>query len=301
MSAERMWHLTSVIATLLKAQISLLNPLLNALDLHQQRRLQDGLAALGARAKRGQQVTRDVRLPHCRASWVLPIRGEIRKAILYLHGGAYTAGSLQYARNFGRMLSMETGRAALCLGYRLAPEHPFPAALQDALDAYQLMLKRFAPEQIALVGESAGGGLCFCLSLLIKQQGLPQPGALVALSPWTDLSMTLSACQALGKDPILSCEGLKRAAEYYLAGHDAKDPLVSPLHGDLTGLPPCLVIAGGDELLLNENEQMVQNLQKAQVETQFHVEEDLWHVYPLYPVPEAREAHRMIQEFLAVR
>lgn len=293
--------MASVIATLLKAQISLLNPVLNALDLRQQRRLQDGLAALGARAKRGQQVTRDVRLPHCRASWVLPIRGEIRKAILYLHGGAYTAGSLQYARNFGRMLSMETGRAALCLGYRLAPEHPFPAALQDALSAYRLMLTRFSPEQIALVGESAGGGLCFCLSLLIKQEGLPQPGALVALSPWTDLALSLEACQMMGKDPVLSCEGLQRAAEYYLAGHDAKDPLASPLYGELSGLPPCLLITGGDELLIYENEQMVERLKAAGVETQFHVEEDLWHVYPLYPVPEAREAHRMIREFLAVK
>ena len=179
----------SVISTLLKAQISLLNPILNALDLDRQRRLQDALAGLGSRAAANRTEMRDAPVESGQASWVFPLQGRISRALLYLHGGGYVSGTLEHARAFGGLLAVETGRAALCLGYRLAPEHPFPAALEDALAAYRLMLERFAPGDIAFAGESAGGGLCFALALKLKELGLPQPEKIVALSPWVDLSL----------------------------------------------------------------------------------------------------------------
>ena len=289
----------SVISNLVKAQISLLNPLISALDLDKQRRLQDGLAALGARVGNNKTGSRDVQLSSCQAAWVFPLEGQVTKAILYLHGGAYTAGSLDYARGFGGMLALETGRASFCLGYRLAPEHPFPAALDDAVEAYRLMLTRYQPQDIAFVGESAGGGLCFCLALKCKELGLPQPSSLVALSPWVDLQQSLEACRLMGRDPVLSCDGLQTAAGHYLNGHPAYDPLASPLFGDLDGLPPTLIITGGDEILLAESEQMQERLVAAGVDSTLYVEEGMWHVYPLYPVPEARQAQGMVRDFLA--
>lgn len=291
-------RLPSVISALLKAQISLLNPLFNAMDLQRQRKLQDALAGLGSRAAANKTYSRSVRLTHCQAAWLYPRQGRLKGAILYLHGGAYTAGSLAYARRFGGMLALETGRACLCLGYRLAPEHPFPAALSDAVEAYRRVLSRYEPGEIALAGESAGGGLCFSLALQLKELGLPQPARIAALSPWVDLSQSLEACQSMGRDPVLSCEGLRQAADFYLAGHDPRDPLVSSLFGDLSGLPPTLLIAGGDEILLAESEELSSRLQAAGVDAKLHTEPGMWHVYPLYPVPEARQAQAMLRDFL---
>lgn len=289
----------SVISSLLKVQISLTAPLLGVLDLERQRKLQDTLASLGTRVAANKTVHRKAALPHCQAAWVFPRKGLVRGAALYLHGGGYIAGTLEHAQGYGAVIALETGRATLCLGYRLAPEDPFPAALNDALDAYQLMLTRYPARDIALVGESAGGGLCFALALRLKQLGLPQPAKMVTLSPWVDLSQSLEACRAMGKDPVLSCEGLQQAAEYYLAGHPADDPLVSPLYGDLAGLPDGLIITGGDEILLAESREINSRLLQAGVSSTLHVEEGMWHVYPLYPVPEARAAQAMISEFLA--
>ena len=288
----------SVISSLIKAQIGLLNPLFNALDLEKQRRLQDSLAALGSRVAANKTGSREVELQHCGASWVFQLSGKVSKAALYLHGGGYTSGTLDYARGFGSLLALETGRALLCLGYRLSPEHPFPAALDDAVEAYRLMLERYRPEEIALIGESAGGGLCFSLALKLKQLGLPQPEKISVLSPWVDLEQSLEACRLMGRDPVLSCEVLQKAAGYYLAGHDASDPLASPLFGDLKGLPPCQIITGGDEILLPESHAIHERLQEAGVLSTLYVEEGMWHVYPLYPVPEARLAQAMVRDFL---
>lgn len=288
----------SVISSLIKAQISLLNPLFNGLDLERQRKLQDGLASLGSRASANRTAAYKAKLENCDASWVFPLQGQVSKAILYLHGGGYVSGTLEHARSFGGLLALETGRAALCLGYRLAPEHPYPAALEDALAAYRLMLTRYGPEEISFVGESAGGGLCFALALKLKELRLPQPHKIAALSPWVDLKQSLEACRLMGRDPVLSCEGISKAAEYYLAGHDAEDPLVSPLFGELHGLPETLMITGGDEILLPENEEMLARLLKAGVKARLYVEEGMWHVYPLYPVPEARAAQAMLRDYL---
>ncbi|HSK69051.1 MAG TPA: alpha/beta hydrolase [Candidatus Limnocylindria bacterium] len=289
----------SVVSQLLKAQITLLNPLLNGMQLETQRRLQDSLAALGARAAARRTEEDDVDLGTCMLARVWDADApRPQQAMLYLHGGGYTAGTLEHARAFGGMFALETGREAFCLGYRLAPENPFPAALEDALAAYRLMLQEYAPEDIAVVGESAGGGLCFCLCLKLKDEGLPQPGRIVSLSPWADLSTSLEACRTMKRDPILRCESLQVMAEHYLNGHDPRDPLASPLFGDLTGLPPTLILVGGDEVLLAEDTELHEKLLACGVRSQLHVEDGMWHVYPLYPVPEAKKAQAMVRAFL---
>src|SRR5690606_34192301 len=116
--------------------------------------------------------------------------------------------------------------------------------------------------------------------------------------PWVDLEQSLEACRLMGRDPVLSCEGISKSAAYYLNGHDARDPLVSPLFGDLAGLPETLIITGGDEILLPENREIHARLQAAGVRSQIYVEEGMWHVYPLYPVPEARQAQALVRDFL---
>ncbi|MDD2561334.1 MAG: alpha/beta hydrolase [Eubacteriales bacterium] len=287
----------SVISTLMKAQIALLNPLINTLDLETQRRVQDGLGALGARVRAGQTVSCLEDLGTCQAAWAFPLQGTVHKAILYLHGGGYTAGTLEYAQAFGSMLALEAGQAALCLVYRLAPENPFPAALEDALKAYQLLLTRFRAEDTALVGESAGGGLCFALAMQLRDLGLPMPGKLAAISPWGDLSLAPDEDKN-ERDLVLDRRGLKRLADMYLGGHPARDPYVSPVYGDFTGLPESLLIAGGDEIILPDTRRLARGLQDAGIPCHMHIEEGMWHVYPLYPVPEAREAQRMLRDFL---
>ena len=288
----------SVISTLMKAQISLLNPLLNNMELETMRRLQDGLAALGARVKAGQVVTCREDLGDCEAAWVVPLTGTVRKAILYLHGGAFTAGTLDYAQGFGSMLALETGRATLCVAYRLAPENPFPAAFEDAMRAYRLLLTRFKAEETALVGESAGGGLCFSLAMRIRDEGLPMPGQLAAISPWGDLSIRPNPDEKPERDPVISRAGIAQSADMYLAGHPAKDPYVSPVYGDFAGLPHSLIITGGDEILLPDSKRLAEGMEAAGIPCTLYVEEGMWHVYPLYPVPEARDAQAMVRDFL---
>ncbi len=178
----------------------------------------------------------------------------------------------------------------LCAGYRLAPEYPYPAALEDALSAYRRMLERFDAQNITLAGESAGGGLCYCLCLRLKALGLPQPGRIVAVSPWTDLTVPDRPCADLN-DPVLSAEGLRYSASLYAPGR-LREPTVSPLFGELSGLPASLIIAGSDEILLDDSVEMARRLAAQGCACELHVEEGVWHAYVLYGIPEARRRFR---------
>lgn len=288
----------SVLSTILRAQISLLNPLLQSLDLEEQRRLQDGLAEKGARARSSRICIKDGDAGDFQYSWCFPCKGRVDQAILYLHGGAYVAGTLQYAKGFGGLLSQLSGRAVLCCAYRLAPEDPFPAALQDALAAYQLMLERYDPAKIAFVGESAGGGLCFSLALKLKEEGLPLPRHILTLSPWTDLSMERPLDDLAGLDPVLRRESLLQFARMYAGDRDLREPAISPINGDLTGLPETMILVGSHEILLDDACIMADRIRLSGGKCQLHIEPGMWHVYPLYPVPEARKAHKMMKKFL---
>lgn len=288
----------SIVSSILRSQIKLLNPIIRGMTIEQSRKGQDAVGRIGSRAMEGSVQYKLIRFPMFDAAWAIPLEGRVSKAILYLHGGGYVAGGLSYAKVFGGHLAVTTGRAAFCVGYRLAPEDPFPAALEDALLSYQEMLTKFLPEDIAFVGESAGGGLCYALALHLKALGLPLPGKIVAISPWTDMVMARDVSEEQKLDPIILFENVVEYAQMYAVDHDLKDPLLSPLYGDLAGLPPSLIIVGSYEILLDDSRLMEQALIRAGCKCRLHVEEGLWHVYVLYGVPEAKEAMRMISEFL---
>ena len=291
-----------LVSNLVRAQIMLLNPLLRRLDLNAMRKLQDALGVLGATALAGGVAIEDEPFDDFDAAWAIPKDAQADRAILYLHGGAYTAGCLAYAKGFGGLLAEATGRRVMCVGYRLAPEYPYPTALDDALAAYRRMLETCGPEDILLAGESAGGGLCFCLCLKLKELGLPLPSRIVAMSPWTDLTMDQSRYpgERESADPVLSVEGLRYSARLY-AGDHAGEPTVSPLFGDLEGLPPSLILAGSEELLLGDSVEMAEKLRAQGCECELNVEEGMWHAYVLYGIPEARAALARIRDYAAER
>ncbi|MFC4331842.1 alpha/beta hydrolase fold domain-containing protein [Streptomyces andamanensis] len=174
--------------------------------------------------------------------------------VLYFHGGAYAIGSAAASAGLVSEIARRTAATALSVDYRLAPEHPFPAAVDDALAAYRALLDRGVPAgSIAVTGESAGGGLALALLLAIQDAGLPQPSSATVLSPWTDLTQSGGTMTTRADaDPALTRRALQTRAADYLAGADPRTPLASPLHADLRGLPPLLIQAGGREILLDD-------------------------------------------------
>jgi len=209
------------------------------------------------------------------------------------------AGSLAYSKGFGGILAEKTGRPTLCVGYRLAPEHPFPAALEDAVEAYQRIRSIYPSQNIAIIGESAGGGLSFCLALKLKELPVRQPSCIVALSPWCDLTCTGDSFDELaGVDPMLFPESLRWSAQLYARGEE-KNPLVSPVFGDLTGLAPSLVYVGSLEILIDDATRIATRCAECGVHCELHIADDMWHVYPLFPIPESKRALDRIEEFVS--
>lgn len=187
--------------------------------------------------------------------------------LLYFHGGAYVVGSAACSVNLVSDIARRTGAAAFTVDYRLAPENPFPAAIDDAMAAYKALIDQgVGPESIALVGESAGGGLTLALLLAIEDAGLSQPSAAVVLSPWVDLTQSGPSMETRAEqDPSLTRQGLQTRARDYLAGADPRNPLASPLYADLRGLPPLLVQVGSSEILLDDALQIASRAAHADV------------------------------------
>ncbi|GEO99305.1 alpha/beta hydrolase [Methylobacterium haplocladii] len=189
------------------------------------------------------------------AEWTRTPAASGGRVVLFLHGGGYVSGSLTSHRHMIAQAGREAEARTLALDYRLAPEHPFPAALEDALAGYRFLLDaNVAPTQIALAGESAGGGLALATVLSLREAGLPLPGCLWLSSPWTDLALIGASMEAKAAvDPLLSRTYLTELANLYLDGADARDPLVSPIYADLTGVPPMLIQVGSAETLLDDS------------------------------------------------
>lgn len=290
----------SLLSVVVREQIRLIKPILNRMSISTARSFQDAMGELGAKFIAGRVKFEPVHMDGFEACFALPEdEKDNRRVILHLHGGAYVAGNIKYARGFAGVLADKTRQRVLSVAYRLAPEHPFPAALDDALAAYQYLLaKGWESSQISFVGESAGGGLVFCLCLRLKQLGLPLPAAIVGISPWTDLTFSGESYRInASKDPSLSEDVLREHAAVYANGKE-QDPLVSPVFGDLTGLPPSLLLAGGDELLLSDTITLAERLKDNGCLCDLIVEEGLWHVYVLFSIPEARAALDKISCFL---
>ena len=220
--------------------------------------------------------------------------------IVYLHGGGYACGGPEFAKGFGTALCEETGLRIFCADYRLAPEHPFPAAIDDVLEAYRFLLRSgLTAEQIVLCGESAGGGLCYALCLRLRALGIPLPAGIIGISPWVDLTMSGdSVRENEGKDLALSHKRLCTFAECY--GGDPEDPLVSPLFADLRAMPPSLLFAGGDEILLSDATRLCEALHNSGCDSSLIVTPHMWHAYPLYRLKEHQSRDALqLRAFLA--
>lgn len=228
------------------------------------------------------------------AEWLVPKEATASAMLLYLHGGSYCAGSIVSHRALAANLAQATGVRGLIIDYRLAPEHPFPAGIDDAAAIYrELLATGFAPNNIVVAGDSAGGGLSLALLLRLRDQGLALPAAVACLSPWTDLSGSGASHETrASEDVVLLSAHLAQAAKLYLAGEDPRSPLASPLFADLRGLPPLLVQAGGDEILLDDATGLAERARAAGVDVTLEVwprMQHVWHFSGSF-MPEARQA-----------
>jgi monoterpene epsilon-lactone hydrolase len=221
--------------------------------------------------------------------------------VLFLHGGGYVTGSPALYRHFTWRIATAARAYVLAIDYRLAPEHPFPAALDDALAAYRWLVAGMAhPQRTAVMGDSAGGGLALALLLRLRDAGLELPAAAIALSPWTDLALTgASLSLNVKSDPMLNAADARLFADCYLAGADPHDPYASPLYGNLAGLPPTLIHVGSDEILRDDAVRMAAALRIARCRADIEVWPRMPHVWHLFaPVlPEARQAIANIGAF----
>lgn len=214
-----------------------------------------------------------------------PAGADIGRVLLYLHGGGYVTGSSKSHGAFVAHLAAAAGGQAVALDYRCAPEAVFPSAVDDAVAAYQALLKGGAsPERVAIAGDSAGGGLTVATALALKARGLPQPGALLAISPWVDLEQSGASYYATcaERDPMITKAGLEEMAATYLGGASARDPLASPIHGDLSGLAPLYIQCGGDEALLSDSLKLAEVAGLAGVEVRLEIWPEMIHVWPVF-------------------
>ena len=288
-------------AEILKKELRLAKPIVELAGIQGARIAQDSLGRLGVRALAEQVTFHEVEFPRFSACFITPndCVSPDSQVILYLHGGGYTAGSLDYARGFCSVIADASGINVFCAAYRLAPEHPFPAALDDAAAAYDYLLRRgYSHSQIAFVGESAGGGLIYCLALRLREMEIDLPCAFVAMSPWVDLTLSGASYENnKDLDPTLSHDSLLNYTEMYAAGQET-DPLVSPVFGDLSFFPPSLIIAGSDEILLSDAQMMTSRLTAGGSRCRLVISPGMWHVYPLYRTEEAQEAISDMSDFL---
>ena len=224
------------------------------------------------------------------------------RRVLYLHGGAHVAGAPVLYRDFIWRVATAAEARVFILDHRLAPEHPFPAALDDAVAAYRALLADGAdPRRMAVMGESAGGGLVLSLLLKLRDQGVPLPAAAAAISPWTDLALTGRSLRLNAKaDPMLRSDDASLFASCYLNGADPRSPYASPLYGDPTGLPPTLIHVGSDEVLLDDSVRMADRMRAAGCRVELEIWPRMphaWHVWARI-IPEAHTAIERVGGFV---
>jgi acetyl esterase/lipase len=222
--------------------------------------------------------------------------------VLYLHGGAYALGSINTHREFLGRFATAARRKVLAINYRLAPEHPFPAALEDSTAFYQWLLSEgLDSTSLVIAGDSAGGGLALATALALRDAGESLPACMVCLSPWVDLTLSSPTRQASASaDPLLNRDVLARYAALYAGEHEKDDRLISPLFADLAGLPPTLIHVGTDEILLDDTIRLAGKAQQAGVEVQLIPWEGMFHVFQMMPfLPESSESFEEIAAFIS--
>lgn len=235
------------------------------------------------------------------AERLTPPGADPGRILLYLHGGAYVIGSIATHRELAARIGRAAGAQVVIPDYRLAPEHPFPAAIEDAVAVYRWILDQgFSPGRIAIAGDSAGGGLTVATLLSLRDAGVPLPGAAALLSPWVDLVGEGASMKANAPhDPTVQYEPMRAMARRYLGDVDPRTPLASPIHADLRGLPPMLVHVGTAEALLDDASRLAARAREGGVDVTLEPWTAMIHVWHIYPkLPEAQEATARIGAFL---
>ena len=288
----------SLTAKTVRSQMALFSPILKSCSLETMRKAQDKVGELMEAKYRKEVILKEHKFEKFKGAWVVPKDERRQGAILYLHGGGYTCGGLDYALGFGSMLSMRTGTRVFCCAYRLAPEHKYPAALEDALEAYQYLLQKgYTPERITLCGESAGGGLCYALCLKLKELGMEVPCGIIAISPWTDLTARGDSYKEnREKDISITIEKLDFYANCYT--DERKNPFVSPLFADLQGMPPSLIFAAENEVMFSDAKDLHDKLLECGCKSHIVTKAERWHAYVLYGLDEDKKEFSVIGKFL---
>ncbi len=238
------------------------------------------------------------------AEWIEPPSTQPHRVILFFHGGGYCTGSLDTHRNLLARLCEASSARGLSVDYRLAPESKFPAAVEDALDAYQWLLGQgIDPKGIVMAGDSSGGGLAIATAMALRDANAPQPAGIVAMSPWVDLAIAgWSALTHQRQDPALTLELLNVMSRHYLQGKSPTEPLASPLYGDFRGLPPILMHVGSNEVLKDDATRLAQAAEKAGVDVSIEVFDGMPHAFQLYSVlPEAKGSIARLGSFIKTR
>ena len=268
-------------------------------DLEKQRRAQDALGNMAA--SMSGLVWEPFELGGMDAAWMrLEREHKRRRVILYCHGGGYTSGGLGFSKVLASKLCRATGMDVLAFDYRLAPEDPFPAAIEDGQAAWDYLMRLgFGARDVILAGDSAGGNLSLVLCLRLREEGRLLPGAILLMSPWTDMTMTgESMLERAETDPALTPEYIRAVREAYAGGLDPAQPQLSPLYGDFRGFPPTLIQVGTHEILYSDAERLAERMRAAGVECRLEVWDNMWHDFQMYPSKTASNAMQNMAYFL---
>lgn len=236
------------------------------------------------------------------AEWVVPDDCEPGRVVVYFHGGGYATGTIGANRGLCSHIARAARARVLSVDYRLAPEHRFPAAVDDAVSAYRFVIAQgYAPENVALGGDSSGGGLVLGTLVALRDGDEPLPGTAICICPWTDLTLSGATVDSKrDEDPMVRASVLALMAEAYLGDADPLSPTASPLFADLTGLPPLLVQVGSAELLLDDSRRFAERAEAAGVDVRLEIWDDMIHVWHSFAdlLPEGREAVARIGSYV---
>jgi len=271
-------------------------------DIKSLRAVMEGMSAFPSA---GEAKTTPVNAGGVPAEWIAAPGAADDRVMLYLHGGGYVMGSIATHRELAARLSKASGARVLVIDYRLAPEHPFPAAVDDAVAAYRwLLAQNIQSSRIVVAGDSAGGGLTLATLVALRDAKVPLPAAGVCISPWVDMEGTGASMTTRAKaDPVVQKQGLLGMAQLYLGGQDPKSPLAAPLHADLRGLPPLFIQVGDAETLLDDSTRVAEKAKIAGVKVDLEIWPEMPHVWHLFApfLPEGQQAIEKIGQFVQAR
>jgi acetyl esterase/lipase len=296
--------MSSALAAIIERAIKGIKPLVSNLSLEAERMGQD---LLGRREQ--MKLPEDLRIfrwdverpgGEIPAEWFNPEDAPDDRVLIYFHGGSYIAGTLMYCRLLASEFAESARLNTISFEYRLAPEHPYPAALLDAECVYENVLSiGVAPEKVAFLGESAGGGLICSLLLKLRDRGVPLPGAAAVISPWTDLTLSGETYRTNEKvDPMLSAAKLDKARHFYTDEANFKDPYVSPAYGNFKGCPPVLIHVGSHEILLSDSRKLAEAMKESGSDVTLDEWAGMWHVWHAFDTRESKLAREGIVRFI---